>query len=101
MNKTCFYLESKLDLSKKLMAEKKFRNPTRAEKIAYKEKLQHGQGMDLEPKSFHEIHKDKKPFLNEDEESRMDGSKNLQYRRNDKGLGDPSMHDDYSEDSLP
>ena len=83
------------------MSQKKLHNPTRAEKHAYKEKLQRGQGMDLESKSFHEIRKDKKPFLTEDEESRLDASKNLQYRGYDKGLGDPSLYDDYSEDSLP
>ena len=43
--------------------------------------MQRGHGMDLEPKDSFEIQKDKKPFLNDDEEKRLDGSKNLQYEK--------------------
>ncbi len=81
------------------------KNPTRAEKIAYKEKMQRGQGMDLEPKSNYEnaSSTSKDPLAKENnEERRLDGSQNQQYYGDDrKGLGSPSNHDDYGDESFP
>lgn len=81
------------------------RNPTRAEKQAYRERVQHGQGSDLDPKSSREIQSNKKssnPFSKEsDEEARLSGSKNLQYIKNTRGLSSQINYDDYSEESEP
>ena len=80
------------------------RNPTRAEKLAYKEKLQHGQGLDLEPKSDKEIKSQKRlnPLAKEnDEEIRLSGSQNQQYFADNGGLGSAPNYDDYSGESFP
>jgi len=79
------------------------RNPTKAEKLAYKEKMQHGQGFDLEPKSDKEIQSQKLNSISKefDEESRLSGSQNQQYFKDEKSLGSPANHDDYGEESFP
>lgn len=80
------------------------RNPTRAEKIAFKEQMQRGQGFDLEPKSDKEIQSQKKCnslAKENDEEIRLSGSQNQQYFRENSGLGSPPNYDNYDDESFP
>lgn len=84
--------------------QKPLKNPTPAERRAYREKIERYQGMDMDPKSNHEIRADKtKNTLSKesDEEIRLSGSKLQQYFKDDRGLGSPSNYDDYSEESEP
>ncbi len=71
-------------------------------KKSYKEKLQHGQGYDLEPKTPWEIKKDKSDSRNRefDEERRLSGVNLDHYYRDDQGLGSPIDHDDYGDESF-
>ncbi len=81
-----------------------FKNLTKAEKAIYKEKLQHGQGMDLEPKSGHEIKsgKSKSQLSNQfDEETRLNGGKNTQYFKDGNHLGSLPEYDDMDDESAP
>ena len=80
------------------------RNPTRAEKREYKEKLQYGQGLNFEPKSQNEIENEKQKRaiqFGNSIERRLSGSNLDHYRRDNNKLGSPSDYDDLSEDSFP
>lgn len=80
------------------------KNSDDSKKRNYREKKQHGQGYDLEPKSHNEIksQKNKNPLAKEsDEESRLSGSKSQQYFKDQHGLGSPLNYDDYSDESFP
>ena len=80
------------------------RNPTRAEKREYKEKLQYGQGIDLEPKSKNEIESDqnlKSKSVEGNTERRLSGSNLDFYRRENNRLGSHPDYDDLGEDSFP
>jgi hypothetical protein len=80
------------------------KNPTRAEKQAYREQMQRGLGKKLEPLSNKEIKviRERNPLTNEQrEEKRLSGSQNLQYRKDVYGLGSPLNYDDYSEEAFP
>lgn len=84
--------------------QKPLRNPSKAEKEAYREKQERYQGMDMEPKSAREIKADKSKNLlsrETDEEIRLSGSKSQQYFKDDRGLGSPASYDDFSEESEP
>jgi hypothetical protein len=71
-------------------------------KKSYKEKLPNGQGKDLEPKNHWENKaKKKNPFVERDENRRLSGSNLDHYFPDQHGLGSPSDHDDFGEDSFP
>ncbi len=71
-------------------------------KKTYKEKLQSGQGYDLDPKSVWENKIDKKnPSIERNEERRLSGSNLDHFFPDQCGLGSPSDYDDYSEESHP
>ena len=80
------------------------RNPTRAEKQAYREQQVRGVGKKLEPLSNKEIKaiNPRNVLVKEQkEEIRLSGSQNLQYRKEDHGLGSPLNYDDHSEEAFP
>ena len=73
-------------------------------KKTYKEKLEYGQGLDLEPKSSYEIKsQDSKNYLSNqfDEETRLNGGRNTQYFKADNHLGSLSEYDDMDDESAP
>ena len=73
-----------------------FKNPTKASKANYKEKLQHGQGIDLEPKSNFEIksQKSNNEIANQfDEEARLNGGRNTQFNKDGNQLGSLPEYD--------
>ncbi len=84
------------------MTEKKLTNPTKGEKRAYKDKLERGQGMNLDARDTNEINasKIKDPLYKEKEiERSLDGSSGTEYWRDERGLGSYPKHDDYGEES--
>lgn len=80
------------------------KNPTKVEKATYKERLEHGQGFDLEPKSNHEIKSERSNniFSNQfDEEVRLNGGRNTHYFKDGNNLGSLPEYDDMSDESEP
>lgn len=73
-----------------------------SKKKSYKEKLLHGQGYDLEPKTHWEIKKDRcnSRNIDYDEERRLSGVNLGHFYRDQNGLGSPIEHDDYSDESF-